>query len=240
MLSALQPFLCKSQLLPRLAWIAHEPAQPAQPMCCPRLQQELVEPGLVGVLYAVEARGRGDSVLSAWQVKDSGGRWCSVALAADEVAVTLGHLMQHACAGLVQPGCHRVVGDPYSSGSLGADSRAGSTVGSRTRQGALPSQPKHGRRQLHFGLRPRPAAVLDLRRELEAAGHTVSARHAAALLNAASRPAILEPRPPLCPAARPPILCACTFLQLPPHVSGPLAGGVRVAAVTCAPGRLHA
>jgi hypothetical protein len=102
--------------------------------------------------------------MSAMQVKDSEGRWQDVRLAAHEVAVVLGHTLQHASAGLLQPGTHRVVGDPYA-----ASHAAGAAAGS-------------GRRLLHFELRPRPAAVLDFRAELEAAGHTVSARWALPLL----------------------------------------------------------
>lgn len=86
------------------------------------------------------------------QVRDSEGRWQDVQLGEHEVAVCCGATLQHATAGLLRPAVHRVVGQPYG--------KAGGS----------------GRRVLHFELRPRPAAVLDLRGQLEAAGHTVSAR----------------------------------------------------------------
>ena len=86
------------------------------------------------------------------QVEDSDGRWQDVQLAANEVAVCCGATLQHATAGLLQPRPHRVVGQPFSA------------------------QPLHDRRLLHFELRPRPDAVLDLRPQLEAAGHTVGSR----------------------------------------------------------------
>ena len=92
--------------------------------------------------------------LSAMQVRDSEGRWQDVQLGEHEVAVCCGATLQHATAGLLRPAVHRVVGQPYG--------KAGGS----------------GRRVLHFELRPRPAAVLDLRGQLEAAGHTVSARWA--------------------------------------------------------------
>lgn len=116
------------------------------------------EPGLLSVFFPTEASDGQGGPMSAMQVKDSEGRWQDVQLAAHEVAVVLGHTLQHASAGLLQAGTHRVVGDPYA-----APNAAGAAAGS-------------GRRLLHFELRPRTAAVLDLRAELEAAGHTVSAR----------------------------------------------------------------
>lgn len=168
----------------------------------------MVEPSLVGVFHAVEARGPGDSVLSAWQFKDSGGRWRGVALASDEVVVVMGRLLQHACAGLVRPGCRRVVGDPFSS--------SGSRSPGSTRQGVPPTQPWQGRRQLHFELLPRPAAVLDLRRQLQAAGHTVSSRQAAARLNAAIWPLESKPLLSLCMTVRFLALCSSRFAGSPP------------------------
>lgn len=74
--------------------------------------------------------------------------------------------LQHATAGLLPPGVHRVVGDPYGPAQSGRNS--GGSGGS--------ARGPAGRRLLHFDLRPHPAAVLDLRAELEAAGHTVSRR----------------------------------------------------------------
>lgn len=91
-------------------------------------------------------------LLSAMQVRDREGRWQDVQLGEHEVAVCCGATLQHATAGLLRPAVHRVVGQPYGRGG-----------GS-------------GRRVLHFELRPRPAAVLDLQEQLAAAGHTVSAR----------------------------------------------------------------
>ncbi len=92
--------------------------------------------------------------------------------------------MQHACTGLLQVGCHRVVGDPYAAappatGPHRATSSSGSgswdsTGGTRRQQRMQPSL--QGRKQLCFELRPLPAAVLDLRPQLEAAGHTISSR----------------------------------------------------------------
>lgn len=90
--------------------------------------------------------------LSAMHVKDSDGRWQDVQLARNEVAVCCGATLQHATAGLLHPRPHRVVGQPFSD------------------------SPERHRRLLHFELRPRPDAVLDLRPQLEAAGHTVGAR----------------------------------------------------------------
>lgn len=145
-------------------------------------QEEASERGLVSVFHASEAWDPQAGALSAWQVKDSEGRWQGVALREGEVAVTLGHTMQHACTGLLQPGCHRVVGDPYAgSGGFGgphtrsnSDSDSNSSTAGTRRQ--RQQQPTQGRTQLCFELRPRPAAVLDLRPQLEAAGHTVSSR----------------------------------------------------------------
>ena len=105
---------------------------------------------------ASSSRGGGSSssgALSAMQVQDSSGRWQDVQLGSSEVLVLLGHSMEHATAGLLRRGVHRVVGDPF-----------------------LRRRRSTGRAVLQYELRPRPAAVLDLRSQLEAVGHTVSAR----------------------------------------------------------------
>lgn len=94
------------------------------------------------------------------------------------MAVTLGHTMQHACAGLLQPGSHRVVGEPYgirSSCSPRPHTAAAAGSGAAG-SGKAAASMRLGRAELHFELRPRPSAVLDLRPQLEAAGHTVPAR----------------------------------------------------------------
>ncbi|PRW33581.1 hypothetical protein C2E21_7638 [Chlorella sorokiniana] len=116
-------------------------------------QEEVTERGLLGLFYHREAADAKGVPLSAMQVRDSEGRWQDVQLGEHEVAVCCGATLRHATAGLLCPAVHRVVGQPYGRGS-----------GS-------------GRRVLHFELRPRPSAVLDLREQLEAAGHTVSARY---------------------------------------------------------------
>lgn len=100
------------------------------------------------------------TALSAMQARDSGGRWVDVQLAHNEVAVLLGHTLQHATAGLLRPATHRVVGQPFGAPGGGAGLWGAG----------------HGRRLLHFELRPRPAAVLDLRAQLAVSGHQVSAR----------------------------------------------------------------
>jgi hypothetical protein len=142
------------------------------------VQEETSERGLLNIFFAMEAPHPDGGARSAWQVQDSTGSWRSVALEADEVAVTLGHTMQHACAGLLQPGSHRVVGEPYgirSSCSPHPHTAAAAGSGTAGSSKAAASM-RLGRAELHFELRPRPSAVLDLRPQLEAAGHTVPAR----------------------------------------------------------------
>ncbi len=60
-----------------------------------------------------------------------------------QVAVLMGQTAQHACAGLLSASTYRVVGDPY-----------GSVAGGQRRH------------MLHFELRPRPSATLDLSPQL--------------------------------------------------------------------------
>jgi hypothetical protein len=165
----------------------------AQVQCAVRLdfppfvQDATSERGLLSVMYAAEAAGNDGRPQSAWQVQDSEGHWQGIQLGSTRVAVTLGHAMQHACAGLVQPGWHRVIGFPYGPcSSPGQENQ---------RMGVPASVAMIGRRQLCYELRPRPAAVLDLRAALDAAGHTLGPRWSwqtqalEALLNSQSRAA---------------------------------------------------
>ncbi|KAL4856999.1 Ubiquitin-like protein pmt3/smt3 [Chlorella vulgaris] len=140
--------------------------------------EEASERGLLNIFFAMEAPHPDGGARSAWQVQDSSGSWRSVTLEADEVAVTLGHTMQHACAGLLQPGSHRVVGEPYGiRSSCAPNPHTAAAAGSGAAgSGKAAASMRLGRAELHFELRPRPSAVLDLRPQLEAAGHTVPAR----------------------------------------------------------------
>ncbi|KAL4419808.1 hypothetical protein ABPG75_006906 [Micractinium tetrahymenae] len=118
-------------------------------------QDAVSERGLLSIFHCNEAldpsTGR---ALSAMQAQGSRGQWQDVQLGPGEIALVLGHTLEHATAGLLRAARHRVVGAPFK-----ASRRSG------------------GRTALHFELRPRPAALLDLRPQLEAAGHAVGAHY---------------------------------------------------------------
>lgn len=157
---------CPCYTAPDLLPIAPNPHPSTQPPTQPFTWQDaVVERGLLSLFYCQEAREgpAGSTQMSAMQVQDSGGRWQDVQLGPNEVAVLLGHTMEHATAGLLRASVHRVVGSPYASASPPGGRRR--SVGQTA-----------GRTTLQFELRPRPAAVLDLRPQLEAAGHTISTR----------------------------------------------------------------
>ena len=181
--------------------------------------------------------------MSVLQVQGSDGRWRDVELGDNEVAVVAGLALQHATGGLLRAAAHRVVGEPFGSLS-GRDGSSSS------------SKPAQGHRTLLFELRPRPAAVLDLRGQLEAAGHTLPSRWATPcpacwlqrarlrapcpLLSAAccgcsggALPPTLHkspdrpPAPPACPPACAPASPLLSFFQVQPPVGQIALGAIR-------------
>lgn len=114
----------------------------------------MIERGLISLFHCREAADPSTGrPLSAMQVQGSRGQWQDVQLGPGEVALLVGLTLEHATAGLLRAARHRVVGAPFQAPRRAA-----------------------GRAALQFELRPRPAAVLDLRPQLEAAGHSASAR----------------------------------------------------------------